>query len=34
MFTVSDTPEEKASALDRQTAYRNMMEIALEIAVE
>ncbi len=34
MFTVSDTPEAKDSALDRQTAYRNMMEIALEIAVE
>lgn len=34
MFTVSDTPEAKASALDRQTAYRNMMEIALEIAVD
>ena len=34
MFTVSDTPEEKDSALDRQTAYRNMMEIALGIAVE
>ena len=34
MFTVSDTPEKKASSLDRQTAYRNMMEIALEIAVE
>lgn len=33
MFTVSDTPEEKDSSLDRQTAYRNMMEIALEIAV-
>jgi len=33
MFTVSDTPKEKASSLDRQTAYRNMMEIALEIAV-
>jgi len=34
MFTVSDTSEEEASALDRQTAYRDMMEIALEIAVE
>ena len=34
MFTVSDTPEEKDSSLDRQTAYRNMMEIALGIAVD